>query len=66
MPPGGVLLGQSFRWLRPAALGTPLSATASVADRRESNGRRSVVFETAVEQEGSLVATVQIVAGWPT
>jgi hypothetical protein len=65
MPGGGVLLGQSIRWVRPAEAGRPLEATAVVTDRREANGRRSVIFETTIEQDGKYVAHVQIVAGWP-
>jgi hypothetical protein len=65
MPPGGVLLEHGATWLRPARLDTELVAIATVTDRVERDGRRSVLVVTTVSQDGCEVARILSKLGWP-
>ena len=65
MPPGGVLLAQDITWLRPARWDRPLRLQARVLSAAESDGRRTLLFETRGWQDDELAVVVQIKAGWP-
>ncbi len=67
MPPGGVLAGQSIEFHNPALVGDTLDVRAKVVLRDERKGRPRVVIESIARRpDGRAVATVQVVALWPT
>ncbi len=66
MPPGGVLLRQSIRWLVPAVLDQPMEATATVGDREERQGRRRVAIGIVVRQSSVTVCEIETSLGWPS
>jgi len=57
---------QDIWWLRAATLDEPLEAVATVLDREERDGRRSVLIETVVSQGDVRVMSIQAKLGWPT
>jgi hypothetical protein len=65
MPPGGILLGQDIRWLRPASLERPLVVGARVTSAEVRDGKRTIVFLTTARQDGEVVAQIRITARWP-
>ncbi|MCW3003135.1 MAG: hypothetical protein JWQ20_2433 [Conexibacter sp.] len=65
MPPGGVLLRQSIRWLAPALLDEPIEAVATVRTREERDGRRRVVIDTDARQSATTVCEIEMSLGWP-
>jgi len=65
MPPGGILLGQDIRWLKPAKLGTPLRVGARVTHAEQIDEKRNIVFLINAEQDGELVSQIRITARWP-
>ncbi len=67
MPPGGVLAGQSIDFHGPALVGDTLDVRAKVVARDERKGRPRVVLESIARRpDGQAVATVRVVALWPT
>ena len=67
MPPGGVLAGQSITFHGHALVGETLDVRAKVVARDERKGRQRVVLESIARRpSGQPIATVRIVALWPT
>src|SRR4029453_285983 len=65
MPPGGILLGQDIRWLRPAVAERPLRIGAEVTFAEEREGKRTIVFLTTGPQDGEGVVQIRITARCP-
>jgi len=65
MPPGGIMLGQSVRWLRPARVDEPIEVRARVSSRFERKSHRIVVIECELSQDGDPVARIETTVSWP-
>lgn len=66
MPGGGVLLGQSIRWLAPARHDPPLMVQAEVVSAVADERKRILAFRTTARQNSLPVCEIEITARWPT